>query len=168
MRKVNGLAIFDMDGVLANCEKRLRYVYENDMDSFYDSNRIMNDEPIREGFALLNMFKCMGYKIIILTSRRSECREATMEWLKKNGCAVKSNELFMRPSCEKGKSWEVKRNLMLRVATHQLYNKYFAPDCNVFFIDDYPENCKAVDGMFYKVKTLTFGTGRFGDLASEL
>jgi len=86
------IAIFDLDGTLANLNHRLQYVKSNtpDWDTFY--KECINDSVnywCKELMA--NLY--WSYQIIILSGRRKECLADTQDWLKKN--EIIHHELYL-------------------------------------------------------------------------
>lgn len=159
----NGIAFFDMDGVLANCGHRLHYIDEGDYDSFYADENIWLDALFGTGLTLLEMFKAQGYKIVIVTSRRESCRAATLRWLDDALMTYfKSEDLYMRSNGDLRKSWEVKKDL-LEKALQDNMKSYNSSGLN-FFVDDYPKNCQMVAENFSdKIQPIIFGLGRIND-----
>ena len=165
--KYTGIAFFDMDGVLANCRHRLKYVEADDYDNFYKPENIALDSVIIPGKKLEKTFLATGYKIVIITSRRSYCLEATMKWLKDNGFSeINEEDVYMRGFGDTRKSWEVKKDLLDNAIKDNM-DLVMEARTN-FFVDDYPENCKIVADHFMDIQPLIFGLGRLGDKGSEL
>lgn len=84
--------IFDIDGTIADCSERLKFldgVKESEdldfiskcFDNFYDN--VSYDEPIMPTVKILNALSKTA-NIILLTGRRASCVEATTNWLKKH------------------------------------------------------------------------------------
>ena len=90
----NGIAFFDMDGVLANCKHRLKYA-DKDYDNFYAPENIAKDAPIQSGIELLRLMVAAGKKIVIITSRREMCHETTRQWLHDNGIDVATEDIYL-------------------------------------------------------------------------
>ena len=120
--------VFDIDGVLADCSHRLKYIQgENkDYDKFYSNEEIMKDKPIEANRKILDMLYNLHYmedfyrpteihgKVIFLTGRNEICKEATCIWLLKN-ILIRSPfdpELYMRPKNDYRPSHEAKKNLI--------------------------------------------------------
>ena len=90
--------VFDIDGVLADCSHRLKYIQgENkDYDKFYSDEEIMKDKIIKAGRKIVdmlyNLYTMEDFyrptefygKIILLTGRSEICEETTRIWVSKN------------------------------------------------------------------------------------
>jgi hypothetical protein len=163
MRMYNGIAFFDMDGVLANCNHRLKYA-DKDYDKFYAPENIAKDAPIQSGIELLRLMVAAGRKIIIITSRREMCHETTRQWLHDNGIEVATEDIYCRYPGDTRKSWLVKLDLTEKAIQNNI-DAYLAG--RNFFIDDYATNCAAIAGRYKSLQVLVFGCNRFGDDGSE-
>lgn len=159
MTDYRGIAYFDMDGVLANCLWRLKFLDNGDYTSFYDPENIKKDTLIYDGRTLLNMYRNAGYKILIVTSRRESCRDATWEWLKKHDIDIPKENIYLRANDDTRKSWEVKKDLVKK-ANKDHMRDYLPLENAHFFVDDYPENCEAISQEFPSITTVCFGVGR--------
>lgn len=156
--KYIGIAFFDLDGTIANCRLRLKNLRETkDYDTFYDPKNVEADLPIPEGIELLKMMRDRGYKIIVISSRRSVCIVATMSWLRRNGVDVKYEDIYLRGFGDNRKSWDVKRDLMDNAIADNTDLYLLGKN---YFVDDYPENCIEIAENFADVTPLCFGVGR--------
>ena len=156
-RTVN-FALFDIDGVLADCHHRLHYLDDKDYGSFYSYDEVMEDEPIPEGILLLETFRQQGYKIIFVTSRADKALDATLDWLQKWGMddlVEDGASLFMRHSGDHRHSYEVKVDIMKEVLG--MFSDYHGLK---FFIDDYHKNCIAIRENFPEITPIVFGVNR--------
>lgn len=160
-----GIAFFDLDGVLANCNHRLKYA-DKDFDKFYSAKNIYKDAPIKSGFELYKILVATGYKIVFVTSRREQSRYATKRWLADNGISIEDKDLYMRKPGDVRKSYTVKLDLV-EEAIQDNIDVYMTSTCN-YFVDDYMENCYAVANRYASIQTLTFGIGRINDKGGEL
>lgn len=89
--------IVDIDGTIADCTHRLKYIKgkEKDWDSFH--GKVTGDEPIRPVIDMINGLGKAGYYIIMMTGRPSVARNNTRWWLNKvAGC--RWDMLLMRES----------------------------------------------------------------------
>ena len=50
------LVFMDIDGVIADCDHRLKYLENKDYDKFYSEEMMKKDQPIQIGLNLLEMF----------------------------------------------------------------------------------------------------------------
>lgn len=89
--------IFDIDGVLADCSHRLKYIKgeKKDYDKFYSYDEVLKDKVIEGGKQALESLRAleslelaldsMEYVDIAFVSARNEkCREATADWVASN------------------------------------------------------------------------------------
>lgn len=153
------LAIFDIDGVLADISHRLHYLREKDYDKFYGVS-IAEDQPIASGRELL--VKMRGYctfppeDLWLLTGRPERTRIMTEMWLRARlNLWPRSEDLLMRPDGDYRPSPELK--VMLLKKRQRELKKYDL----IYFIDDDPENVKAVEEVFPDITGIVFSTKRF-------
>lgn len=100
MKNTNKIVIFDLDGTLANIDKRRKLASipksrKINWKVFFDPKNIQLDEPI---WPLIETFKALqerGYKMTIFTGRDSISKNETIEWL--NSFDIKPDLLKMRP-----------------------------------------------------------------------
>jgi uncharacterized HAD superfamily protein len=92
------MIIVDIDGTLANSKQRHELATNSDdvinWDVLYDYNNVIEDTPIQYIIDLVKIWKQLGYKIVLFTSRPEKIREATEYWL--NKYEVPYDELYMR------------------------------------------------------------------------
>lgn len=92
------MIIVDIDGTLANSEKRHKLATNSngsiDWDVLYDYDNVISDEPMQYIIESIKIHKYLNYKIVLFTSRPEKIREATEYWL--NKYAVPYDELYMR------------------------------------------------------------------------
>ena len=163
--KYNGLVFFDMDGVLANCQHRLKYIQNDDYDSFYAPSNVQKDLPIKAGMDLLKMFIATGYKPVIVTSRREISRNATISWLKYWGIDISPEDVYTRGFGDTRKSWAVKLDLTENAIQENM--DIYMSGTN-YFVDDYLANCQAIAGRYKSMQVLVFGCNRINDNGGEL
>ena len=91
--------IFDLDGTLADIEKRRNLSTKDngkmDWDKFFDPKNIKLDEPNLPVTLLAKMMFDKGFRIVIFSGRLDVTKEATKRWLEDNG--IKWDILKMRP-----------------------------------------------------------------------
>ena len=95
--------VFDIDGVLANPEKRLEACSSLEERSkewwecFLDPERMAGDTLIPEGLELMRELKTHspGAKVVLLSSRPESTREVTEKWLR--GVGVEYDILLLKP-----------------------------------------------------------------------
>ena len=123
--------IFDIDGVLADCSHRLKYIQgENkDYDKFYSKEEILKDKVLKNGQTLLhaidrsidedakNKFfngeigEFSRIRIAFITGRNESCRSATKKWLWDN-ISDFTLHFYMRPKNDYRPAHEVKKDLI--------------------------------------------------------
>lgn len=156
----NGIAFFDMDGVLANCNHRLKYA-DKDYDKFYAPQNIAKDAPIQAGIELLRLMIAAGKKIVVITSRREMCRESTRQWLQDNGIDIHTEDIYCRHPGDGRKSWDVKLDLTEQAIRNNM-DDYLSGQS--YFVDDYANNCVKIEKRYKSMQTIVFGCGRLDDL----
>ena len=91
--------IVDIDGTLAKMNGR----------GPFEWSRVGEDKVNRPVRQVVEMFRSVGYTIIIFSGRDSVCREQTRQWLADNDIAY--NFLYMRPEGNFEKDAIIKRRL---------------------------------------------------------
>lgn len=153
---MRNLIISDIDGVLANCEHRLFYAKNKLYDTFYE--KVSDDTPIHDGISLIRrLYDGGSHTLVLLTGRRETCREATRRWLKKH-TELDYDSLFMRRDGDHRDAAEVKKELYSEIV--RMFESRGAEFDAVYFIDDDPENVKAICENDSEVTGLTFGVKR--------
>lgn len=168
----NKLIICDIDGVVADCSHRLKFMRMKDYDTFYGS--IMADDVIIKPMHYILDFwsryaSTYEDKLIFLTGRPERTRGVTELWLKAN-MRCRYDALLMRKDEDYRPSPEVKVELLqdvLRpVEKTKRKLKLKRPKRTmhrfdtVYFIDDNPKNVKAVCKAYPEVVGITFGIKR--------
>lgn len=87
------LAVFDLDGTLAETAHRQHFLESRPKDwkGFFDAAG--QDTPLAEGVALV-LKSAEECEVVYLTGRPERCRQATLTWLRVNG--LPDGRLFMR------------------------------------------------------------------------
>lgn len=92
--------IFDLDGTIALIDDRRKIATKPDgkinWDVFFNPDNISFDLPNLPVIQVLKMFKQQGFKIVILSGRLDNTKDATKRWLVLNG--VPFDVLQMRPN----------------------------------------------------------------------
>ena len=94
----NNIVIFDLDGTLANIDKRRKLATENgkmNWNVFFNSDNIDLDTPNQAVINMANILYSKDYIIYILSGRSDRTHEATIDWLSKH--KVNYDLLIMRP-----------------------------------------------------------------------
>ena len=154
-----GLVFFDLDGVLADCHWRLNFLENDDYNGFYAPENIMQDKLIEHGRRLLKQFVDAGYKVVITSSRRESCLEASHLWLRQNGIEIPMKDIYLRKDGDQRKSWDVKLDLVLNACRDNM-DEYIPLGNLHYFVDDYPANCEAIAKAYPSIMPLCFGIGR--------
>jgi len=94
MSTINPSVIVDIDGTIADPRARLHYINgeKKDWDLFHAE--CSHDKPIQETIDIVNGLARDNYKIILMTGRGGENRDATIAWLHRN--SVRWHLLLMR------------------------------------------------------------------------
>ena len=119
--------IFDIDGILADCSHRLKYIKskKKDYEKFYSDKEIWKDEILPAGCWLFDFVhewvqqRDEHCQIVFLTGRNKSCEDATAAWLieifpklilehlRKNG-----SKLLMRSKNDYRPAHQVKEDLI--------------------------------------------------------
>ncbi len=93
------VAVFDIDGVLADVRHRLHHVAQRpkDWNAFFGAAPA--DAPLAEGVAAAAAAADAGHLVMYLTGRPERCRTATVDWLAAQG--LPAGELFMRADTDR-------------------------------------------------------------------
>ena len=101
--------IFDLDGTIANIDKRRdmskKIDGSMDWDTFFHPSHISFDTPNPQVIKSAQLFKADGFKIFIFSGRNDRSFHATKQWLKTHN--VPFDLLVMRPDKFKDESWPV-------------------------------------------------------------
>lgn len=79
------IAVFDIDGVLADVRHRLHFVAAKpkDWDAFFEA--AINDTVLVPGRQAVADELALGRQIVYVTGRPQGCRQDTLEWLERHG-----------------------------------------------------------------------------------
>ena len=94
----NNIVIFDLDGTLANIDKRRTLATKNgkmNWNVFFNPDNIDLDTPNQAVINMANILYSKDYIIYILSGRSDRTHEATIDWLSKH--KVNYDLLIMRP-----------------------------------------------------------------------
>lgn len=110
--------IFDIDGVLADCSHRLKYIKgeKKDYGKFYSYDEVIEDKVLEGGKEILESLELaldsMEYvDIAFVTARNENCWEATADWLMSNFDGS-YDQILMRPSNDWRPAHQVKEDLI--------------------------------------------------------
>lgn len=154
------LIISDIDGIIADCSHRLYWAKAKLYDEFYSDMNVLKDEPIESGITFLKMLSgglTSTTRVVFCTGRNETCKEATREWLHKK-TRLDYDALYMRKNGDHRKSEIVKVELI-----EEIIRSYIARGENIneiYYIDDDPNNIKAVCEQYNDITGITFGIKR--------
>lgn len=134
---IRRLALFDLDGTLADDRHRVPFVLAGDWKTYFTPERVSADDVLAEGKALVEEHVALGYEIGYLTARRHVLRDVTEDWLDTHG--FPTGRLYM-------KEWEEKRpaaNFKADICAHLLSLNVFE---EVVLFEDDPETVAHVNG----------------------
>ena len=107
------LAVFDLDGTLADVRHRLHHLERRpkDWDAFFDAAR--HDPPLETGLALVRE-SAHDCEVVYVTGRPERCRADTLAWLREHG--LPEGELAMRRRGDRRPARVAKVQLLRRLA----------------------------------------------------
>jgi phosphoglycolate phosphatase-like HAD superfamily hydrolase len=119
------VAVFDIDGVLADVRHRLHHVAARpkDWDAFFGAAPL--DPPLAEGVGAVAAASRGGHVVMYLTGRPERCRRATLDWLDAHG--LPRGELHMRDDADRRPA------RITKVATLRRLSRRFRVEA---FVDD--------------------------------
>ncbi len=141
------LAVFDIDGVLADVRHRLRFVERRpkDWDAFFDAAR--DDPPLAKGVALAQE-SAKDCEVVYVTGRPERCRADTLEWFARHG--LPEGQLSMR----RGRDFRP-----ARVAKLELLRRLAGDRTVAVVVDDDEQVCDAYEAAGYRVLRARWMTG---------
>ncbi|WP_455754929.1 phosphatase domain-containing protein [Streptomyces mirabilis] len=107
------LAVFDLDGTLADSAHRQRFLERKprDWDAFFAA--APQDPPLAEGVALA-LRSTEGCEVVYLTGRPERCRRDTVEWLAAQG--LPEGRVWMRRNDDRRPARHTKLDVLRRLA----------------------------------------------------
>ncbi|MFF3611921.1 HAD family acid phosphatase [Streptomyces sp. NPDC002580] len=107
------LAVFDLDGTLADSAHRQRFLERSprDWDAFFAA--APEDPPLAEGVALA-LDSARECEVVYLTGRPERCRRATVEWLAAQG--LPEGRMWMRRDDDRRPARRTKLEILRRLA----------------------------------------------------
>jgi phosphoglycolate phosphatase-like HAD superfamily hydrolase len=111
------IAVFDIDGVVADVRHRLHHIETGwkDWDGFFAG--VANDAPLQRGLDLVAEY-ASDYDIVWLTGRPAWLRRDTLDWLAQHG--LPTDELHMRPGGDFRPARRYKLEALLRLAPRDI------------------------------------------------
>ncbi len=133
------LAVFDIDGVLADVSHRLHFLAgrRKDWDGFFAA--AVDDPALAPGLALAaeSALEC---EVVYLTGRPERCRPDTLDWLARHG--LPDGPLHMRSGTDRRPARLAKPPLLQRVARGRVV---------AVVVDDDPAVCDAYEAAGFRV-----------------
>lgn len=108
------MVIFDLDGTLADCTHRMRYIQDEpkNWDAFFGA--VGDDTLIHDVVAMYRLIHSSGVHIAVLTGRSEICRTKTLEWFLKHRIPY-PELLMMRTARDRRPDTEVKSEMLDRL-----------------------------------------------------
>ena len=113
--------IVDVDGTIANCEHRLKYVHSRPRQWKKFLEEADNDTAYEDIVWLVNLLFDQGCNVLIVTARSEDQREQTKEWLYKVA-GIHYHKMYMRESGDFRDDGTVKEELL-----EDIYRDGFVP-----------------------------------------
>ena len=133
------LAVFDVDGVLADVRHRLHHVERRpkDWDAFFAA--AVDDPPLPEGVELARA-SAQDCEVVYVTGRPERCRADTLAWFARHG--LPEGELSMRSERDRRPA---------RLAKPQLLGRLARGRTVAVVVDDDLAVCRAYEAAGYRV-----------------
>jgi phosphoglycolate phosphatase-like HAD superfamily hydrolase len=140
------LAVFDVDGVLADVRHRLRHVERRpkDWDAFFGA--AAQDPPLTQGVALAQE-SARDCEVVYVTGRPERCRADTLAWFARHG--LPAGELRMRRERDRRPARVAKPELLRELARDRVV---------AVVVDDDPQVCDAYERAGWRVLRATWMT----------
>lgn len=130
------VVIFDVDGVLANNDRRIRSLDREHPDwvAFHEDQE---SDPLRRAEAvLLRLLHASGHRIVLLTNRPESYRVQTETWLTTH--ELEYHQLIMRKN---GDNYHEAKLKSVRTLVNEGWNI-------VLILDDDPQHCENLENEF--------------------
>ena len=109
--------VFDIDGTLADCSHRLKYLQgdRKDWDSFFQPKLMLRDPLIQPVSHILQSIASHTNSddILLLTARPERTRKITVQWLEKHNLQNCFSKLLMRKEGDRRRDDIVKSELLI-------------------------------------------------------
>lgn len=140
------LAVFDLDGTLADVRHRLPLLRRRprDWDAFFAA--AVDDPPLPAGVALA-LASAAEHEIAYVTGRPERCRRDTEQWLDRHG--LPAGRLLMRRPDDRRPARAAKPELLRRLASGTEI---------AFVVDDDAQVCDAYEAAGFRVRRATWMT----------
>lgn len=138
------LAVFDLDGTLADVQPRLHHLRRRprDWDAFFAA--VPDDLPLAEGVALARE-AARDCDVAYVSGRPERCRGDTLAWLRAHG--LPPGELRMRREDDRRPARQAKVQLLRRLARGRVV---------AVVVDDDPQVCDAYEREGWRVLRATW------------
>ena len=100
------IAVFDIDGTLADTSARIHYLQQPKKDWSAFFREAKHDLPLVKIINILRLYDAAGYLIILCTGRPANLRNDTLDWLYLHN--VPHDFLLMRLTSDRGPDYIVK------------------------------------------------------------
>ncbi len=133
------LAVFDVDGVLADVRHRLHHLERRpkDWDAFFGS--AVDDPPLADGIALC-LESAKDCEVVYVTGRPEGCRQDTLDWFARQG--LPEGRLSMRAAGDRRPARLAKPQLLRRLARDRVV---------AVVVDDDDQVCDAYEAAGWTV-----------------
>lgn len=123
------LAVFDIDGVLADVRHRLWTLESRpkDWDLFFAL--APEDPPLAQGLAAVQAEAARGHAIVYLSGRPEQCRADTVAWLARHG--FPEAPVHLRPAADRRPARLVKPQLLRALESQHLIVAVYDDDADV-------------------------------------
>jgi uncharacterized HAD superfamily protein len=122
------IAVFDIDGVVADVRHRLKYVESKPKNWFAFFAAAKKDAAHPEGVEMVQRM-AQDHEIIYVTGRPKHLREDTEAWLEHNG--IGGHQLIMRPGGDRRPAAVVKVQLLRQLAERRVIDLVVDDDSKV-------------------------------------
>ena len=133
------LAVFDIDGVLADVRHRLHHVERRpkDWDAFFAA--AVDDPPLEQGVALARA-SAEDCEVVYVTGRPERCRRDTLAWFRQHG--LPEGTLSLRRAGDRRPARPAKLQLLQRLARDRTV---------AVVVDDDLQVCRAYEDAGFRV-----------------
>ena len=140
------LAVFDVDGVLADVRHRLHHLEGRPKrwDAFFGA--ALDDPPLAEGLALAAE-AALECEVVYVTGRPERCRADTLAWFARHG--LPAGALHMRSDSDRSPAAVGKPRWLAEAARDRVV---------AFVVDDDPAVCDAYEAAGHRVLRATWMT----------
>ena len=109
---VQGLAAFDVDGVLADVAHRRHHLDRRNWDAFFAA--AADDPPLATGVTMARQCAAAGLSVVYVSGRPERLRRVTADWLDRHG--LPPGELLLRPDRDRSPNTRLKLRLLRSLA----------------------------------------------------